>query len=248
KDHGYQFISAHAMSQDYYFDDDLKEKFYRAIRRSFEACSMLGIPQIVVHGLNLWKPSDKNPETVFRVNREFYLRLADAAERVNVDMLAENFQADCSDGYPFTTGALMMDFLAKADIPRLHLNWDVGHANIDNPHLQYDDIIAMGSELRSIHVHDNWGNVDCHSIPFSSSVNFDQVIRGLIDTGYKGTFNLEASDLFVISNEEGRGRKRLCRNPGDKLSDPPKHIITAYYNLLYQMGKWMLDEYHLFEE
>ena len=246
EEHKYHFICAHSPSSDYYADPDTQKKLLRAIERSFAACAMLGIRQTAVHGLLLWK--DRNTVSrrdVVAANLDFYLRLADSAEKYGVDILAENYQRDTRDCYPFTDGAGMRQFVKEAGIPRLHLLWDTGHANIADRGSQYDDIVAMGDELRCLHVHDNWGNCDCHSIPFSGSVNFDGVMRGLIDIGYSGAFNFEASDLFIFSGETGRGRTRTNCRPGDRLSDPPKKIITAYMNLLYQMGEWMLGEYGL---
>lgn len=245
--HGYTFISSHSLNYDKYFDEETKQLRLRAIEKTMKACAMLKIPSTVIHGVDLWKEQEKSLDVLFKENKEFYSILAESAEKYGVDMLIENYDHRYVT-YPFRTGRDMRDFLDYAKIPRLHAVWDTGHANSSGGPSQYEDLVALGDELHSLHVADNWGGVDCHAIPFYGTVDFSAVIRALIDIGYKGTFNFEASDMFVISSETDRGRKRHNLNIGDKLADPPRKLITEYMKLLYETGKWMLSEYNVFEE
>ena len=245
---GFNMCQAHSAMLDIYASEEKRNIVNRAILRSFEACEMLNIPMTVVHGINFWKEAN-NPdiEKFYKCNREFYLPLCEEAAKHNVEVLTENFGRDCK-GYFATTGKLIADFLDYCGADNLFVCWDTGHANIcsDENTNQYEDIMAIGDRLHALHIHDGWGNQDCHAIPFSGTVNFDRVIRALIDTGYKGTFNFEASDTFINSGDYRRKRRAIA--PGERLADPPMFIFGKYFELLFEMGKWMLSEYNLYED
>ena len=57
-------------------------------------------------------------------------------------------------------------------------------------------IRALGSRLQALHLHDNDLHGDSHQIPFSMSIDFDQVVKALKEIGYSGYFTLEASNYL----------------------------------------------------
>ena len=161
-----------------------------------------------------------------------------------MDILAENFE-DGNYGYHFRSGREMRQFFELAGIPRLHACWDTGHANVKGRD-QYADILELGSHLRALHVQDNWGTADSHVMPMVGTTNFDQVLRGLIAVGYKGSFCFEACDTFRFGNDFKHHRRAVL--PKDRLTDPTIFLQQKMEGVLYEVGKWMLESYGLSAE
>lgn len=110
-------------------------------------------------------------EEFFEYNRRMYSLLFTAMEKFGVNILIENSaEANTGGQYYFMTGREMRDFLDWVNHPRLLVVWDTGHANL---HLnnQYDDIMALGEKLVGLHIHDNGGNCDEHTMPFMGTLN-----------------------------------------------------------------------------
>lgn len=68
---------------------------------------------------------------------------------------------------------------------------DTGHCNVIKENI-YDSIITFGEDLKTLHVHDNFGfSGDRHYPPFKGTVDWDGFVKGLNDIGYKGCLSLE---------------------------------------------------------
>ena len=86
---GVKFVQSHApMGRPLAEDPKEYKQFIDDNIRCIEACAILGIPSVVVHSgyaVGLTK------EETFARNKEFFMPLLEAAERVNVMVLVENF-------------------------------------------------------------------------------------------------------------------------------------------------------------
>ena len=239
---GLDFVQSHApfLPLEDYFREETKGSFMRSVHHCIEACAMLGIPSITVHGV--FRHSF-TPQEFFEENLRFCRELGETAEKFGVDILIENFE-NGDFGYYFRTGEEMRRFVETADIPRLHVCWDTGHAHIRGND-QYRDITALGEHLRGLHVHDNFGGADSHVMPTVGTASFDQILRALVEIGYRGSFCFEACDTLRPGDDCHHPR---CAYPGDRLTYPPVSLQQTYEGLLYEVGKWMLDSYGIFEE
>ena len=126
--YGFDFVQAHAPFWPYtdYFNPETRPAYMQAIHHAIEACAMLGIPHITLHGVYL----DGDTQDVFlKENLRFCRELGETAEQFGVDILIENFE-DGDFGYYFRRGLEMRQFIEEAGVPRLHACWDTGHANI----------------------------------------------------------------------------------------------------------------------
>lgn len=235
---GLDFVQSHAPFYPYslYFDESTRPVYMQAIRNSIEACTMLGIPNITVHGVF---ENGCTPQDFFRENYRFYNEVGDTAEKYGVDILLENFEGG-DYGYYFRTGREMRQFIDEVKIPRLHACWDTGHANVRGRN-QYEDILELGNHLRALHVQDNWGTADSHVMPLVGTTNFDQVLRGLVEVGYQGSFCFEASDTLRVGNEFHHPRRAPL--PEDRLFNPTIQLQLKVEELLYEVGRWMLESY-----
>ena len=44
-----------------------------------------------------------------------------------------------------------------------------------------------------LHLHDNYGTRDDHSMPYFGTIDWEEIMRALRDIGYEGTFNYEVA-------------------------------------------------------
>lgn len=217
----------------------------RAIRRSVEVCHLLGIPRTVIHACV--DPSfDK--ATFYRYNEMFYRDLLDLAEKHSIVIMTENWDNDPTH---FSTGKDLRDFLDFMDHPLLAACWDTAHGNIAKNAReigQYNNILALGDKLKGLHLSDNFGDRHHHSWPFAGIINFDEVMQGIIDVGYDGLFNFEAS--YTLHHSKTYNRKPFIYKGKEvnTLLDPGIALKEKAVDLLYDVGKHILDSYGLFEE
>ena len=72
---------------------------------------------------------------------------------------------------------------------------DIGHAEMKGLGTNAEEmILALGSRLKALHIHDNDRWHDSHQIPFSMDIDFVKVVNALKKIGYDGWFTLEASE------------------------------------------------------
>lgn len=241
---GIRFVVAHSLVDHaaYQKGGEGWERSLNCIKHSIEACGMLGIPDIVIHGYF----SGATKEEEYQSNKEFFETFTDELAKHQVSGLIENgFGAD-----------RMLEAIAYSENPYMHAVWDIGHANIW-PEKQYEHIVMLGEHLHTIHVHDNFGNldpenkigliVDTHMLPFTGTCNYDEVMQALIDCGYKGYFNMEAIEAM-------RGHRAYSRNArrewtrSTKLFDPPVELRVMMEELVYQTAAAILKAYDVYEE
>ena len=71
---------------------------------------------------------------------------------------------------------------------------DTGHSNkatrFGNPS-PADVIRLLGSSLEVLHLNDNDTFTDQHKMPFSGTIDWDDVFNALDEIGYKGVYNME---------------------------------------------------------
>ncbi len=146
--------------------------------------------------------------------------------------------------YFFYTGRDMKGFVQFVSHPLLHACRNIGHANIEGH--QYEDIIALGDDLRALHIHDNHGDHDTHMMLYQGTVNMDEVMHGLIDSGYKGYFAF-AVDAFLPMVMPQR-RKRKTFEKDTRLYETPGVLYEEFDRVMYTTGKHILEQYGIFEE
>ncbi len=150
-----------------------------------EQCADIGVHRIVYH-----VSSGNNYPPISRVGIERFLRLAEAAERLDIDMCLENQRFFHFIDYIFYS----------IDSPRLKFCYDSGHeacfsqTKIALP--KYRDRLA------ALHLHDNDGAYehDQHLLPgHSTGVDWDYVRKWIAD--YDGVTALEISTPKDVPRE-----------------------------------------------
>ena len=228
-------------------DEDTYRANVRAIRRSMEICHVLGIKRHVVHACASTALSE---EEFYRYNTRFYRDLLDLAERYDLTLMTENWDHAATH---FSTGRQLRDFIDYVGHPLLAACWDTAHGNIDpiaRSIGQYQNIIDLGDRLKGVHISDNFGDSHHHSWPFAGIINFDAIMQGLLDVGYDGFFTFEASYTLLHHNNIPYHREPWEHNGASvtRLLDPSLPLKVKSVDLLYDIGKYILESYGCAEE
>lgn len=165
------------------------------ICRSIEFAQLLGADNIVVHPIQ--KPIHAtDPEQVFEENMEFFSKLVPCAEGCGIKLAIENMMMPSFDGSPNRAGVCADPVEFKRYIDYFDSKFvtgclDFGHSAVSGREPQ-DMLRAMGSDyITSTHIHDNDFASDCHQLPYTMKMNWDEICRAMADIGYSGDFTLE---------------------------------------------------------
>lgn len=251
-DLGMAFCQAHGPTGKLHTGDEAAAQLLRATLHAIEGCARLKIPQMIVHPQDIGGyPSREKHRLNLAKNRAFFEKLFPAMEKTGVMVLIEN-SCDAMAPSPKenrrhfgSTAAELLELAEHIDHPLLQICWDTGHANMQGAD-PYQSIMELGDRLRGIHVADNFGDADSHLAPFQGTTNFDSVMRGLIDSGYRGTFTFEASQL-IRDGTVWPHTRRPCDQGESRLMNVPPELKREAIKLLYQIGKHILTAYDCFE-
>ncbi len=193
--YGVKFNQTHAPFGSFKEGDDTYNEWVKPlIIKSIEATSILGAEYMVVHPF--YVSVDKK-----QANMEFFRSLLPHAKKHNVKLALENMfgwdpEKDvliknvCSDAEE------LIDYVDSLDSEYAVVCLDVGHCGLVGESAP-DMIRKLGKErLRCLHIHDNDGITDLHTIPFSRSIDFNEITKALNEIGYEGDMTLEADAFY----------------------------------------------------
>ena len=160
------------------------EMFYRAI----DVAGFLGIPWGVIHP-ERFIGQDLSDEECCKINHETNDKYIEYALNKGVNIAYENMALGAKAGYCAYIDQLV-DLIDSYADPRIGACLDTGHANMVYDD-QYEPILKLGHRLHCTHINDNLGKDDLHLAPFSGTVKWESVIKGLREINYPGVLNLE---------------------------------------------------------
>jgi sugar phosphate isomerase/epimerase len=239
KDLGITFYQGHSPFMKGSILDNLKtpeglEEYKEYFRRSVIAAGMLGVKWLVVHPLNC---PEKNFErkACLEANHAFWDPFVELAAQNKVAIAFENQLPYLTRSYPFRYCSHYEDLCELIDSyndPRLvGACWDTGHAN-QAQFDQYRALKTVGSRLQVLHLNDNhYGNKDEHLLPWMGQVNWDDVIRALVEINYPGTLNYETGKTSKYAY--GEAQKQLIRLSYNNAC----YFAKRYEEELHRQGK-----------
>ena len=235
---GVIFAQAHAPIGNPFLQDG--GELTEATILSVKACAELGIKDLVIH--SAYAPGLSKAETIEK-NKEFYMPILREAEQYGVCILTENLYKMTDPNVFWIDNAKdLLTLIEYVDHPLFHAVWDTGHANMqDTP--QDESLRLLGKHVRGLHVNDNFGDADLHIPPYFGTMNFDSLMQGLFNIGYDGYFTFEGFNFFGESHHQRRKYEKDTR-----LAHPHLNVRKKAEELLYEIGKNILSEYHCFEE
>lgn len=249
---GLTFVQAHA--GDFYIGGPNGQLMLPQLERAITTCARLSIPQVVIH--EQWNPaipyeggSPARMKEFWDYNLGLYRQLFPVMEKTGVKVLIENTaEANVGPHCFFMTGAEMAAFLDYANHPLLGAVWDIGHANL-RANDQRADIVALGDHLCGVHIQDNDGRVDEHTAPFMGTTDLDAVMTGLQEIGFtaRGYLTFECFNFPMRGNSWPYSR-RTTPGIAPRLLHPSAELKVAAETYLWHIGKYMLEQYGVYEE
>jgi sugar phosphate isomerase/epimerase len=167
------------------------------VRRAIVVSGRLGVRWMAMHAGTAW---DANRFLALSKSRniDWFGPIAEFAAGHGVGIAIENMQERLAEGRMkprrrYTAGIEeqcdLIDSLAMDNVGAV---WDFGHANITG----YDQVQCLeflGARLKALHVHDNNGLYDDHTLPFLGSIDWPPIMVALRRLGYTGDFSFETA-------------------------------------------------------
>lgn len=193
--------------------EEINKKTLRIANNCIELCARMGGHYIVIHPVTLAYEHSKQEEHDFNI--KMYKGLIATAKRTHQIICLENMfeqqgyhlvEGICSD---FTEAAAMIDELNETAGEEIFgFCYDVGHANILGKNL-YQSVLTLGDRLKVLHIHDNDGVSDLHTMPYTFarswgglSTDWEGFLKGLKEINYQGVINFETCRLMQGLPEE----------------------------------------------
>ncbi|MBQ6466664.1 MAG: sugar phosphate isomerase/epimerase [Clostridia bacterium] len=187
------------------------------LKRCLEICGLMGIKIIVVHPVYFKKNKFEN-------NIEMYNRLLPYAKDFNVKIALENMWGVGHKGKIIPNVCSLADEFNEY-VDALDKDWftaclDLGHCGLVGSSADYM-IKAMGKErIGCLHVHDNDGIHDDHTLPYTKSMDWESILKALAQIDYNGDFTFEADNY---------------------LADFHRDLLPAACKFMYELGRSMVS-------
>jgi sugar phosphate isomerase/epimerase len=170
-----------------YPDIQLEKEWLRVVGESLEYGARLGADIAVVHTFSYKEEMDQKMFGESRaIIKEFIEKLNECSRQLNIRLAVEN---QLHFNTPHFTHSLQE--LSKLwDSNEIGFCFDIGHASINGVEPE-SEIAAAGERLISIHVSNNDGNTDLHSLPKDGVLDWEKVRQQLKKYKYTGPYILE---------------------------------------------------------
>ena len=160
---------------------------YLSIKRAIEACGIIGIDHIVVHGIAMPAPACSKMNMDY--NYDFYKGLEPFAKKAGVKIAVENLMSS------FSFPDLLNEMIRRLDSPSFIALVDVGHAWLRGG-IQPGAFIRQMDKgiVKGLHIQDTHGmdrGIDEHLVPYMANIDFADLIKALKEYGYDGEFTME---------------------------------------------------------
>ena len=159
------------------------------LKRAIECTAEAGGEICVIHPAN-----NKSPEE----NAQMYLELLPFAKSCGVKLATENmwnwYAGDEHSSFAAcATADSFCKHLEAVNVEFMVACLDIGHAEMRGSGEGAANMIrALGSKLQALHIHDNNLRDDSHELPFTMSIDFDEIVCALKEIGYSGWLTLES--------------------------------------------------------
>lgn len=157
-----------------WLDNEIGEELLKKYLRNLDECKSNNIDMVVMHASIGWDTVEPN-----EIGLKRFQTICDYAEKLGIKVAFENTKMK---GY--------LEFLLKnIKNDNVGICFDSGHY-----HCHYKDDFNFNlfkDKIFCVHIHDNYGEIDDHLIPYDGTLDYSKVINGLKEANYKGYTTLE---------------------------------------------------------
>lgn len=201
EDKGLYFNQSHAPHPSSLMDEAFTKRRFDELITALKNSSYLGVRNIIIHPCqHLRYYTGENTEALYEMNLEFYARLIPYCEEYGITVCTENMWQCYGDSKRIwdSTCSKAEEFVRYVDgigSPFVKACVDIGHTVLvgENP---VKMITALGHRVAALHVHDNDGIRDEHTVPFHGIIKWNEVAKALKDIGYSGEITLETEGFM----------------------------------------------------
>ncbi len=169
-------------------DNDNIDEYEDKVAKSMAIADRMGIEWGVVHGIDYCGLFGKSTEESIRLNVEFFKRLQERVKPKTTGLAFENIMR-CEFASADTLIAICE---GASEYGKVGVCWDTGHANLSEGVDQAESIRKLGDWLCCLHIHDNHGKFDEHTLPMMGTIDWREIMSALRDIDYKGDFVYES--------------------------------------------------------
>ena len=171
------------------------------MKKSIRASSILGSKYWVVHPIMPYGIEELGTEyapKTWELNREFMTELLKTAKEYDVTICLENLPFP---QFSMATPEAVLKFVREMDDEHFKICLDTGHVSVFDELNLADEVRRVGSELKTLHVHDNKYNKDLHLMPHYGVIDWKEFVKALEDISFDGVFSLETKPAAGLSDE-----------------------------------------------
>jgi sugar phosphate isomerase/epimerase len=188
-------LTVHQMHAPYVFDKYNEDDYKEYMRRSFEACTVMGTEYMVIHA-DKYVPGPDGYDFNKALNTiyDFYAPYVDYAKKHGFGVAIENlFEPEWQKERNRFTSKIeeQIAIIEKFNDPIVTACWDTGHGKVANGDKHIEEIAKLGSLVTCTHIHDNIYGIDQHSPVYLGDCDWEGVVKHLRNINYKGHFTLE---------------------------------------------------------
>lgn len=206
---GISFCQMHAPMLGYIGEVADEEPAMELTRRGFRIGQILGAPYMVIHPRHyrecIW---GREKEKAMEYNLNMFRSLIPYAQEAGVKIGLENmFGNDPDTGRlcptTFSFAEEIEEYLELLGRENFVVCLDTGHTNIVGVP-PADFVRKVGPDLKLLHVHDNYVDLDQHLAPCLGTIDWEAFLQALRDVHYDGVFCYEPDGMFynVKSKEQ----------------------------------------------
>ena len=171
-------------------DENLLRVRYEQSFKAVRGTAYIGSEYIAAHPIMPFGfAREQDAERFMEINRVFFDKLCTDAKDYGVTVCLENMPFPM---HPMYLPAHILAFVKELDRDNLRVCLDTGHSVLyENP---ADAVRLIGKDyLAILHVHDNNGRSDYHTLPFTGVTKWDEFADALGGIGFDGVLSLETS-------------------------------------------------------
>lgn len=195
--YGMKYIQAHAPFPNWVNNEATDRYVLEAVKKCIMMCGYLNCEYLIVHPGFLSYDAHATEAQEWDYNMHMYGELIPVLKQYGVKCCLENMfsghrgkimEAICSDNDEAIRYIDALNEMAGEELFGFCL--DVGHYNVlgRDP---YEAIHALGHRIWTLHVHDNDGLHDEHTLPYMGVIDWDRVCLALKEIGYSHDVNFE---------------------------------------------------------
>ncbi len=224
---GLVFVQTHGRITGYQSRQEEDEALIRNARLDCLATRALGASVCVMHTVsNSVYGADAPAALMHEKNDAFFLSVLPFAKEFEIRIATETYGI-CGYTKTCETFGLIPEFIAAYDRLAAHKElgkhltvcMDTGHTHNAT---QFPGAIPVGEAIRRLgkriavlHLHDNNGYADQHTMPMAGTADWQDILQALEETGFDGYYNLELSPTHfgpALAKEEAAFAIKIMRN------------------------------------